>query len=252
MSNEIQHTPEIKAKQLFKSFAEIIPQCDGTGSFREDEGCKGSFKRNEILMENKTQHTQEPENLICNWRWARQLRSGPDLFHVSTEDGKFICAVPKLYLAQFIASAPSLLKENQELKADVARWRELKEECHHEANKYIEATHILRGELSSAEATVIGYQEINQELKAENEKLKEELLKLVDSRDDSIEDLKLINEELVQALEIISNWNLPDTGRTWDDGTPMSYEAAYGSNGARDYIKSVASQAILKAKAQTT
>lgn len=46
------------------------------------------------------------------------------------------------------------------------------------------------------------------------------------------------------ALERIAAWEMPVTGRTWDDGTPMSYAACYGSNGERDHIKAMARAAL--------
>lgn len=47
------------------------------------------------------------------------------------------------------------------------------------------------------------------------------------------------------ALQRISRWfgEFHETGKTWDDGTPMSYGAANGSNGERDYMRQVASDA---------
>ena len=55
---------------------------------------------------------------------------------------------------------------------------------------------------------------------------------------------------LVAALEKIERWfgEFPPTGQTWDDGTPMSYAAAYGSNGERDYMRGVARAALEEAK----
>jgi hypothetical protein len=55
--------------------------------------------------------------------------------------------------------------------------------------------------------------------------------------------------DLLEALEKIAKWDLPPTGKFWDieETRPMSYEAAYGSNGSRDYIKSIAKAAIEKA-----
>lgn len=55
-------------------------------------------------------------------------------------------------------------------------------------------------------------------------------------------------QDLQHALDIISNWKLPDTGKFWDaeQKNPMSYAAAYGSNGERDYMKDVAKIAIFK------
>lgn len=46
------------------------------------------------------------------------------------------------------------------------------------------------------------------------------------------------------AARDIADWSLPDTGRTWESGEPMSYGACYGSNGERDYMKDVAAFAL--------
>ncbi len=46
------------------------------------------------------------------------------------------------------------------------------------------------------------------------------------------------------ALEVIRDWKLPPTGKAWPSGNPTSYEAEYGSNGARDYMRKVAAQAL--------
>jgi hypothetical protein len=57
-------------------------------------------------------------------------------------------------------------------------------------------------------------------------------------------------EKMIRALEIIARWQLPETGKFWEnqDGTlsdrPMSYEACWGSNGARDYIRGIARDAL--------
>lgn len=58
-----------------------------------------------------------------------------------------------------------------------------------------------------------------------------------------------INRELLEALNKIANWELPATGKFWDkeETQPTSYETEYGSNGARDYMKSLAKAAIKKA-----
>lgn len=34
-------------------------------------------------------------------------------------------------------------------------------------------------------------------------------------------------------------------GKFWDDGTPTSYEAEFGSNGARDFMKEIARVALI-------
>jgi len=56
-------------------------------------------------------------------------------------------------------------------------------------------------------------------------------------------------ERMRAALEKIERWfgEFPATGRTWDDGSPMSYGAAYGSNGERDYMRGVARAALADA-----
>ena len=52
------------------------------------------------------------------------------------------------------------------------------------------------------------------------------------------------NAALVEALKKIALWELPATGKFWPTGGAVSYEAEYGSNGARDYIRQVAFQAL--------
>lgn len=54
--------------------------------------------------------------------------------------------------------------------------------------------------------------------------------------------------ELRRALEQIERWELPETGESWPSGGAVSYEAAHGSNGVRDYIRSVARQALAYAQ----
>ena len=52
-------------------------------------------------------------------------------------------------------------------------------------------------------------------------------------------------ERLREALGIIERWeDFPESGRTWEDGTPMSYGAAFGSNGQRDYMRGIARAAL--------
>lgn len=52
--------------------------------------------------------------------------------------------------------------------------------------------------------------------------------------------------DLRRALRTIAKWEFPATGKEWEDGTPMSYSAAYGSNGERDYMRKVALDALNK------
>ncbi len=51
---------------------------------------------------------------------------------------------------------------------------------------------------------------------------------------------------LVSALQRIAKWHdeFQETGQAWPDGKPMSYGAAYGSNGQRDFMRKVAQDAL--------
>jgi len=68
--------------------------------------------------------------------------------------------------------------------------------------------------------------------------------------------LKEENERLKEVLKKIANWELPNSGQYWDQRKPrnesneMSYEAAFGSNGVRDYIKWTAEKALLQSTAK--
>lgn len=42
----------------------------------------------------------------------------------------------------------------------------------------------------------------------------------------------------------IIDWEFPETGKIWDDGTPMSYGAVFGTNGERDYMRNKALEAF--------
>lgn len=55
---------------------------------------------------------------------------------------------------------------------------------------------------------------------------------------------------LVKALSKIEKWfgEFPPTGKTWATGEEMSYSAAYGSNGERDFMRSVAREALAAVK----
>lgn len=52
------------------------------------------------------------------------------------------------------------------------------------------------------------------------------------------------NRELEEALRRIANWEMPPSCHTWQDGSEMSYSAAYGSNGERDVIRAIARSAL--------
>ena len=53
-------------------------------------------------------------------------------------------------------------------------------------------------------------------------------------------------EQLRAALSRIARWHgeFPATGKFYDNNRPISYEAAYGSNGQRDYMRQVAINAL--------
>ena len=54
------------------------------------------------------------------------------------------------------------------------------------------------------------------------------------------------NAILRDVLKRIANWELPETGQYWDNERtrPMSYAAAYGSDGEQAYIREIALQAL--------
>lgn len=56
--------------------------------------------------------------------------------------------------------------------------------------------------------------------------------------------------DLLKALEKIEKWfgEFPDTERFWDKNKtdPMSYSAAFGSNGERDFMRTIAREALAK------
>ena len=56
-------------------------------------------------------------------------------------------------------------------------------------------------------------------------------------------------DKLEQALEKVANWETPETGETWDNGSPMPLIATKGINGVRDYFKDVARQALASYRA---
>lgn len=64
-----------------------------------------------------------------------------------------------------------------------------------------------------------------------------------------LQKLRAENERLRTALQRIEQWSdFPATGRFWDEPAntqPISYGAAYGSNGERDYMRQVAREALI-------
>jgi hypothetical protein len=53
-------------------------------------------------------------------------------------------------------------------------------------------------------------------------------------------------DEFKKALQAVERWELPSTGQYWDkeQTQPMSYGAAYGSNGEREYFRHIARTAL--------
>lgn len=50
------------------------------------------------------------------------------------------------------------------------------------------------------------------------------------------------NRRMRTALTLIRDWDLPKLKN--DDGKALSFEVEYGSNGARDYVRKIASEAL--------
>jgi hypothetical protein len=46
------------------------------------------------------------------------------------------------------------------------------------------------------------------------------------------------------ALQAIVEWKLPPSGQTHEDGSPMSFSYAYGSNGEQRYFQNLAQAAL--------
>lgn len=81
--------------------------------------------------------------------------------------------------------------------------------------------------------------------KSENEeKLKE--LERISALSRQLTSVQAENRKMRTALERIERWHgeFPPTGKTWNDGSPLSYSAAFGSNGESDYMREVARAAL--------
>jgi hypothetical protein len=52
--------------------------------------------------------------------------------------------------------------------------------------------------------------------------------------------------KMESALKKIEKWfdEFPDSGAFLDDGSPMPYGSAFGSNGERDYMRMIARDAL--------
>ena len=94
----------------------------------------------------------------------------------------------------------------------------------------------------------------DEEIKKSNEEIeifKEYLKFALIERDEYAIKYNLLKEKsdaLETSMHMIANWHLPSTGQFWenDKTRPMSYEAAYGSQGIQAYIKTVANEALIK------
>lgn len=62
----------------------------------------------------------------------------------------------------------------------------------------------------------------------------------------ALSDRREAEQRMSVALERIARWQgeFPDSGMKWSDGSPMSYAAAFGRNGERDYMRQVAADAL--------
>lgn len=66
------------------------------------------------------------------------------------------------------------------------------------------------------------------------------------NNDTVVEDKNIDWGIIINGLNIIANWELPATGKFWDEEKtrPTSYESEYGSNGVRDYMKNIAANLL--------
>ena len=62
----------------------------------------------------------------------------------------------------------------------------------------------------------------------------------------NLKDTQISQNNLVEALQKIEKWELPPSGEFWDNEKrrPMSFGAAFGSNGERDYFRQIARKAL--------
>lgn len=81
----------------------------------------------------------------------------------------------------------------------------------------------------------------------ERDQLRDELEAAKEDRDQLSAHVK----RLRATLQSIWNWEMPETGDVWEDGTPMSYAAAYGSIGERRVIRNKAADALAATPAQS-
>lgn len=67
------------------------------------------------------------------------------------------------------------------------------------------------------------------------------------SQEQDIRELLFKIQRMEKALKKIAKWfgEFPDTGRTHEDGSPMSYSYCRGSNGERDFMRGIAQEALI-------
>jgi hypothetical protein len=95
------------------------------------------------------------------------------------------------------------------------------------------------------------------------EKIQAKLVKISETPDSALVEVPLTDEmspavrnamwrfnaaltirQLREALRKIDEWELPETDQVWENSGPLSYEAAYGSEGAKRYIRNIAYEAL--------
>ena len=59
----------------------------------------------------------------------------------------------------------------------------------------------------------------------------------MEAKDAEIAALRAKLARAVEAFGRIGRWELPETGEFWESGRPVSYEAKFGSQGAKRYIE---------------
>lgn len=140
----------------------------------------------------------------------------------------------------------------RDLRSDNESWSNRYSMLQRQSDAYFNLGKELQRKLDAAEAALSEATRNGNAISGYRDFLQDEIrvtLALVDPESTAIggDALILIRKQLallIAALAHVERWDLPDSGRKWDDGTPMSYSAAYGSNGARDYMRLIARTAL--------